>query len=338
MRSIDIPRILGCVALLLVSGGSPGRANDSAAELSIGGLTFTRTASVSLESEELRISPDAVTVHYVFLNQTDKPVTLTVAFPLPDIDLSDGANYAMPSEDPANFVDFRTDIDGKPVTFEVHQEATLGGKDVSKIVRETGLPLLTLGSERIAALPQQVRDRLLEGGLIAPSGSDERGKQLYEAAWIVKTSMVRQQTFPPRQLVSVDHRYRPSVGMSFDTVLRSGMRQNKAMELEFKRYVSDYCVPDNLLRGIDKIAGASEANVARLQERRISYLLKTGANWSGPIKDFHLIVDKGRPDRLISFCADNIKKIGPTLFEVRSQDFTPQHDLKILIIYKMNPE
>ena len=72
----------------------------------------------------------------------------------------------------------------------------------------------------------------------------------------------------------------------------------------------------------------------RLRERRISYILKTGANWSGPIKDFRLVIDKGKPDRLVSFCLDNVKKISPTAFEVRLKDYTPDRDLKILLIGK----
>ena len=69
-------------------------------------------------------------------------------------------------------------------------------------------------------------------------------------------------------------------------------------------------------------------------ERRIAYVLTTGANWAGPIGDFHLTVDKGAPDSLVSFCADGVKKIGPTLFEVRHANFTPTRDLHVLILYR----
>jgi hypothetical protein len=36
----------------------------------------------------------------------------------------------------------------------------------------------------------------------------------------------------------------------------------------------------------------------------------------------------------VSFCADGVKKIGPTLFEVRHADFTPTRDLNVLILYR----
>src|SRR3954469_21662300 len=87
------------VAALLVATGWPARANDSAAELSIGGLQFVRTNDVAMESENLRIALDRISVCYQFANVPAKPVTLTVAFPLPDIDLSEAENIALPSND-----------------------------------------------------------------------------------------------------------------------------------------------------------------------------------------------------------------------------------------------
>ena len=69
-------------------------------------------------------------------------------------------------------------------------------------------------------------------------------------------------------------------------------------------------------------------------ERRIAYVLTTGANWAGPIGDFHLVVDKGAPDSLVSFCGDGVKKISPTQFELRHANFTPSRDLNILILYR----
>jgi hypothetical protein len=63
-------------------------------------------------------------------------------------------------------------------------------------------------------------------------------------------------------------------------------------------------------------------------------VLTTGANWAGPIGDFRLMVDKGESDSLVSFCADGVKKTGPTTFEVRHANFTPTRDLEILILYR----
>jgi Domain of unknown function (DUF4424) len=331
-----------CFAVLLATcavvgwgaGTSPSRANDTSAELAVGGLVFTKSADVSIESEDLTITPDNVTVRYVFVNQGAGPVTLTVAFPLPDIDLADGANVAFPTSDPVNFVGFSTKVDGKPINFTIDQRAMLDSKDITGKLREMGIPLLPIGARqlKINELPQQTRDRAVTAGLLVQSGTNDKGEPLYEPTWTLKTSVVRQQTFPPGKPVSVEHRYRTSVGMSFDTVLRQGLRQKKALESEVQRYKTNYCILDDFLKSIDRLAGADEANKTKILERRISYVLKTGANWAGPIKNFHLVVDKGQPDRIVSFCGDGVKKISPTAFEMRASDFTSTRDLNIVIV------
>ena len=86
---------------------------------------------ISIESEELTIALDTITVRYKFLNQSAKPVTLTVAFPLPDIDLADAANIAFPAGNPLNYVGFSTKIDGKPISFVTNQQAFLNDKNVT---------------------------------------------------------------------------------------------------------------------------------------------------------------------------------------------------------------
>lgn len=313
-------------------------ANDSAVELAVGGMTFTHSQDVSMEEEVLTITPENVTVLYRFLNQTQAPVTLTVGFPLPELDLADqDVLYAIPGGDPVNFVDFKTKVDGKSIKFDVIQKARLGTKDVTGAIRDAGLPVMLIGADaqqHIAALAPEVRERLLKDGLLIPVGSNEKGEQLYGAGWLVTTSFTRKQVFPPGQAVTVEHRYKTSLGASQDTILRKALRNSDGMEQTLEHYRKDYCLPDDFFGGLDKLAGSDPANNAKLQERRIAYVLKTGANWSGPIKSFRLVVDKGRVDRLVSFCFDNVKKISPTVFEASLQNFVPTQDLRILLVGK----
>lgn len=328
-------RIVLALALALAPlAASPAAANDSAAELSIGGLAFTRTADVSLESENLSITPEHVVVRYRFLNTTDKPVTLTIGFPFPDIDLAEGDNYAIPVNEAENFLGFQTKVDGKPIDFTMHQTAHLGDKDISAALRKTGVPLLPLGPQqpRLSELPTSTRDALIDQGLLLKNGTNDRGEQLYIGGWTVKTAAVRKQTFPPQTPITVEHRYRTSLGVSFDTILRKGLRDKPGLAAEVWRYRTEYCVTDAFLARLDKLAGNAEGNVTKIEERRISYVLKTGANWAGPIKDFRMIVDTRKPDLLVSFCADDIKPITKSAVEVRAKDFTPSRDVKILIV------
>jgi len=64
---------------------SSALANDSTAELTTGGLVLTRSADIEMSSEDLSISEREIVVHYKFFNRAAADVTVTVAFPLPDI-------------------------------------------------------------------------------------------------------------------------------------------------------------------------------------------------------------------------------------------------------------
>jgi hypothetical protein len=73
------------------------------------------------------------------------------------------------------------------------------------------------------------------------------------------------------------------------------------------------------------------ANVANLREWRIALDLATGSP-PLPVKDFRLVVDKGKKERVVSFCMNNLKRVSPTAFEMRATDFTPQQPLKIILV------
>jgi hypothetical protein len=65
---------------------------------------------------------------------------------------------------------------------------------------------------------------------------------------------------------------------------------------------------------------------------RPTYVLRTGANWAGPIGRFHLIVDKGAPQNLVSLCAPDIRPTSDTRFELDRTNYTPREDLRILFL------
>jgi hypothetical protein len=67
-------------------------------------------------------------------------------------------------------------------------------------------------------------------------------------------------------------------------------------------------------------------------ENRIEYILTTAANWAGNIAKFHLTIDKGSPDNLVSFCGEGVSKTGPTRFEMSKENFYPDRDLAIMIL------
>ena len=90
--------------LAAVLGGSPARADNSTAELTTGGLVMAKTADIEMRSEDLAVSMQQIDVRYRFFNRAAQDVTVTVAFPMPDI-VWEGpdTNIAVPDPNSPNF-------------------------------------------------------------------------------------------------------------------------------------------------------------------------------------------------------------------------------------------
>jgi hypothetical protein len=330
-----------CAALagaLALGAAAPAFANDSSAELTTGGLVLAKSADIEMRSEDLAISAKEIVVRYRFFNRAVRDVTTTVAFPMPDI-VWDGpdANIAVPAPDSPNFLDFRTMIDGQPVTAENEQKAFAKGVDITARLAALGVPLAPQSDktwEALDTLKSADKDALVKAEIAIPDDYDVgKGWEHHLAPnWTLKSSFFWTQTFPAGRELAVEHRYRPSVGETTGTEVGSTTIDPQ----EAKRYATLYCVDQDFVAGARKAQkpDASGGFTAPLFERRIAYVLTTGANWAGPIGDFHLTIDKGEPDSLVSFCADGVKKIAPTLFEVRHANFTPTRDLNVLILYR----
>ena len=90
-----------------------------------------------------------------------------------------------------------------------------------------------------------------------------------------------------------------------------------------------YCIDRGFLR---TLSDKSRRPDAQWVQQTLQYILKTGANWAGPIKNFRMVVDKGSPENLVSFCGEGIKKISSTKFEVYKRDFVPPANLQVLFL------
>jgi hypothetical protein len=334
------------VALLAASAvallaKSPAWANDSTAELTTGGLVFVRNDDIQMRSEDLFISVEEIRVRYRFFNTSAKDVTVHVAFPMPTIE-GDKLDYdlALPSNDPENLLDFVTHVAGKPVETQVEQKALAKGADRTAYLRALGIPLaphLQEAREAVNRLPREKWDELIGMGL-AKIEEFDAGKGMQKAlapTWSLQTTFYWQQTFPARKELLIEHRYKPSVGMSVMTAL--GLPE-LAGEPWFPPFRDKYCIEKDILDAVDRARRTSREGNVPFSEERIDYVLKTGANWAGPIGQFRLVVDKGERNALVSFCGTGVKKIGPTRFEMRKTNFTPEGNISILILKRLPPQ
>ena len=197
--------------------------------------------------------------------------------------------------------------------------------------------------ERLDALPPESRSKLVELGLAVKETEYQGEKPIVHLnpTWTLKTTYYWDQTFPPGE-TTIEHRYAPSVGVSMGSTVSSpfvaealrkaDLDEGDRDEIdEFNEHVRTYCLDDGFIQSARRIE-KSLPQETPLIERRIAYVLKTAANWSGPIKAFRLVVDKQYPDNLVSFCGQGVRKTGPTTFEMTKTDFTPAQDLSILIL------
>ena len=147
--------------------------------------------------------------------------------------------------------------------------------------------------------------------------------------WTLQQVYSWRMAFPAGKDVHVSHTYQPSVGGTAGLVFWS--YDGKRSE-EFDNYAKKYCLDSDFEKAVKKRWPGETTGDLPLWESRISYILTTANNWYGPIGTFHLTIDKGKPSNLVSFCADGVKKTGPTTFEVTYSDYYPDRDLDLLIL------
>ena len=325
--------LAGLTAALMASVAvAPALANDTSAELAAGGLVLTRSAQVQMASEDLYVSTAEIRVAYRFRNLTDKPITTRVAFPMPDV-FSSESPLSIPTENPENLLDFSTTVDGVPVKAELDQRAVLGGKDHSARLRALHVPLaphLATTLDALDALAPAQKAELLKAGLVREDVYDAgKGMETHLAPlWTLKTTYHWEQTFPAGRDLDVRHRYKPAAGASAGTMVG---RTRYEADAENRQDIARFCMDRAFLSAAARTRKPG-MDYTPLWEQRIAYVLKTGANWAGPIGDFTLAVDKGAPENLVSFCGEGVKKIGPTQFQVKKTNFTPRRDLDVIIL------
>jgi hypothetical protein len=323
----------------------PGSANDSSASIGIGGLELTQNNAISMDSEDLYLSRILVRVTYRFTNSSAKDVETLVSFPLPAI--PGGIDGYLGDQSYPNWkadLDFKTVVDGKPAKLEMRETVSLIGdqkaRDAEAEVKKMGWPIRHWEDyafeEKLQQLPEAEKAAALASGLL----SQEKGSTYIRANWQVTTHVTRMQMFPAGKTIIVEHSYKPVVGGSVGGMMERSSRK----EEYFKEYAAAYCIDKSFINGFDKrrYSGRKDKEGNEIgqyySESWLDYVLKSGANWRGPIKDFRLVVDKERPGNLVSFCMTGVKKISPTRFEVRKTNFEPAQDIRILIAEFFEPE
>ncbi len=327
-----------CAGLFALLPTRAAMANDSQAAIGLGGLALTRSDAVSMDSEDLYISKNEIRVRYRFTNHSSRDIETLVSFPVPSLPHGIEGDYhdtAMPEYEK---LEFRSTIDGKPLELHHVQRAEVAGRDVTQRLTALGWPLRWFEDVDdpvafVARLTPAQKAAYRREGLLKPSPYD---RNMLMPAWSLVTHVTRTQTFPAGKTVEVTHRYVPYAGGSVGGALDKDAR---GRDYNLWR-VRKFCIDRSFNAAFDRQRSAipnKEYGEAPYGEIWLSYILKTGANWRGPIRDFRLVVDKGSPDNLVSFCMNGVRKISPTQFEVRKSNYTPTRDLDVMIVEFSKP-
>ncbi|WP_421998209.1 DUF4424 domain-containing protein [Reyranella sp.] len=324
LRRLGVAATLACVLATAAS------ANDTSAALGAGGLQFVQNDDVEMRSEDLFVSAAEIRVRYVFHNRSARDVTTIVAFPMPEIPYSESASLSIPDPAAENFLDFRTVVDGRPVEAAVERRVISLGLDRTGLLEGLGVPLMPYSEktrDALDALPADKAAELIRVGL-ARAEEYDLGKGMKQHLspfnWTLRTTYYWTQTFPAGKDMVIEHRYRPSVGSSVGTRLGEEPRDPPHVA-ERRRIVETFCLDRAFMTSVARAKG-------QFTEERIRYILRTGSNWAGPIGDFTLTIDKGAAANLVSFCGTDVRKIGPTTFQMKAKEFYPAHDLDVLIL------
>jgi len=305
MRVLGLLSILPA-ALLLLAGIA--RANDSSSELGAGGLVLVKTDAITMQREDLYLSLSEVRVRYEMRNDTGKPVTLRVAFPMPEVpsmggaglDTSTGHNIMVKPWRDANFVNFRVIANGEDVKPEKEIRAVLpDGKDVTAEVLAIGGEKLVLhpGWFQTDADPKDEEDPVLDAKAMArlkEIGALSMGEKPFEDTvfmlqWHTTVTFHWMQTFQPGVTV-VEHMYRPVLGSHLvDTDGPTKVRVSGNEDAE-----ATYCIDDPTRRAVVKLLKGPNTAMGTVSGITLAYIVKTARNWRGPIGTFHLTIQGGQ--------------------------------------------
>lgn len=298
-----------------------GIANDGTGTVGTGGVEYIKNDKIAMVTEDLFISPKEIKVRYQYENLTDQDITENILFPLPKVD----AIQDLPFADTKGLIDSFTIIsDGKSVKPKVHPRAYMFYanqdklEDVTEALQSCGLTDEELLSPWTAKVDMDKVDQKVQKcqhEKIQQLGYQNDGYRTWQAEVIYSW----QQTFKANGMTKIEHTYQPLVGGGLS--LEIGLKEkNGPKEM--------YCISDKLEKRLYKVA--KKTNGAHDQ---LGYILKTGANWAKPIRQFNLTVTAPK-NQTIAFCWNGkVKRVSDQKVTVSEQNFLPKQDLDILFPY-----
>ncbi|MBU0622381.1 MAG: DUF4424 domain-containing protein [Gammaproteobacteria bacterium] len=332
--------VLLFISLLVAN---PCVANDSIGYLGAGGVEFKKTADISMDKEVLTISRNLIRVEYEFLNTSSVPTKETIIFPMPFYGFDEGCS----PQHSGQLEGFKLWVDGIPQGTSRTVRAMLNDKDVTNRLRELGF------ADQDIAEYRGVEGNCYSGETISSKGAFSENMQVLskeglanfdkEGSFVLATPMWKvayfyswDQVFPPKTKVRIAHEYVPfqgSINVGYDFAKPAKLKST------YSDLVKEFCITEGTLRAGAEIqgritTGSSKMPLGGLSGRTVKYILTTGANWAGPIKDFTLNLKKESKDEIVSLCLDGkLKKQDDLTITSHEKNFTPRKDITAIFFY-----
>jgi len=342
MHCRKIPRIgirATVLALTLFSSHFDSAwANDTVAEITPNGLIFAREENISIEREDLYLSPNKIEVAYRFRNHSDNEIAVEIAFPIP---VYDGLTvYNSPFHHyPLSFNDFDVEVEGRKIRHKQEVRAYLSTpekREITALLIGMGLSIEDFAGlagphandRQIRALSEEQLRQLVQMGAIVSENDS------FMPNWQVSVNYHWRQIFPPNSTTTIKHRYAPYLGGYYVYFQKTGngvsgeISENSAKESCLAPQVHQAIEDKMRRRAMD-----SGTKGARISINWLSYILTTANNWQRPIGEFHLTLERPA-DTIMSLCfGPKLRKTSPTTFEADVQNFVPEHELRVFFYW-----
>lgn len=212
---------LPLLAVPAARGQEPSDAPQGWLGLTAGGLRFDLARPVTVERQELQLTPQRIEVHYRLANAGAEPLLQTLRFPFPSP--FPGLTQPEPPVPPTSraFADATLSVGGarQPIA-TVRTLLFNAGQDVTPYLPQAGLDLKGLADEGLQSMTR-VQYRRLERALL-----DAGRPRPQRFAWSLVVEPEWQVALPPQQATEVVLSYTPYPGLSVDRFLGGARLQD----------------------------------------------------------------------------------------------------------------
>lgn len=324
-----------CGAVL--AGASPAAADQILNELKTGGVEFILPDQVEIAEEKLFISPDVTRVEYRLHNASAKSFETYASFPMPDIA---GSLDGILNFDPAagsNFLGLEITQNGAKPDLALQQRASVNGVDLTADLNAAHIPLVpsaALDDDLQKSLSAATIASLEAHGLITlqeRQDEPDNTAPVIVPRWTLSETYSWKTVIPSRGDVVITASYKTNLGGAVNVTFLNEKGEPKGDT--FENYRAGYCLDGDAVKAARDSYAHEKANKGPLYEERwATHVMTAFGDDTVPVGKFTLTIDKGKPENIVSFCGDGVKKLSATAFEMTKADYTPEKDIEVLFL------